>query len=149
MTEPVRRSVRVRCDITHAFEVFTSRVDVWWPRGHRRFENSQMTLEALAGGRFVERSDQGEENKLGEVLACEPPHRISYTWYPGATDQPTHVDVRFVAEGEETIVHIVHSEGTSGLGETWPQRSERFQRGWDLILPAYATLASQRLTPRN
>jgi uncharacterized protein YndB with AHSA1/START domain len=126
--------VRVRCSIGHAFAVFTQGVDTWWPKGHRRFADSRLVLEARVGGRFFERSTGGEEAALGEVLACEPPHSISYSWRPGAIDQPTRVDIRFTQEGAETVVHVVHSEGESGLGEAWPERVVLFERGWQIVL---------------
>jgi hypothetical protein len=68
VVEPLRRSMRVRCPIEHAFLAFTDRIDQWWPPGHRRFEGSRLFLEAVAGGRFFERSPGGEEartRKLG------------------------------------------------------------------------------------
>ena len=139
MAEPLRREVRVRCSIEHAFEVFTARIDLWWPPGHRRFETSQLHLEAAVGGRFFERSSSGEEAKLGEVIRCEPPHHISYTWFPGALDKPTQVDVTFAAAGEETIVNVVHSEAESGLGSLWFDRMKLFQRGWEHVLAAFCS----------
>jgi uncharacterized protein YndB with AHSA1/START domain len=137
----VRKTVRVRCSVARAFEVFTGRIDLWWPSGHRRYQGSQLCLEAVAGGRFFERSKDGQEAKLGKVVACEAPHRISYTWYPGAFQKPTHVDVTFVQDGEETIVNVVHSEGESALGDAWPERAALFTRGWEKVLPAFAALA--------
>lgn len=136
MAEPLVRRVRVRCSVDHAFSVFTERVDLWWPPGHRRFAESTLLLEARVGGRFVERAASGEEVRLGDVLACDPPHSISYTWFPGASSQPTRVDVRFLGEGEETTVEVRHGEGESELGELWPDRVKLFERGWTHVLAA-------------
>jgi uncharacterized protein YndB with AHSA1/START domain len=141
MTERVVRTVRVRCTIAHAFEVFTARIDLWWPRSHRRFDDSCLKLEPTAGGRFVECSARGDEVILGDVLACDPPHRIRYTWYPGAIQAPTCVDVAFAEEGSETIVTIVHSEA-GALGDVWPERVRLFERGWDTVLPAFVAHAA-------
>ena len=138
MAEPLQRTIRVRCPVDHAFHVFTSRVDLWWPSGHRRFAVSQLTLAARVGGRFVERSDAGEEALLGEVMGCEPPHRIRYTWYPGAIEHPTLVDVCFEEDGEETVVKVIHTEGDSQLGDAWPSRVRLFERGWTHVLDALA-----------
>lgn len=79
MAEPLCRTVRVRCPIAHAFRIFTARIDLWWPQGHRRFAGSRLHLETFPGGRFFERSAAGEEARLGDLLSCEPPHRISLT----------------------------------------------------------------------
>lgn len=138
MSEPLRRTVRVRCPVAHAFDVFTARLDLWWPPKHRRFAASELFLEARVGGRFFERSSTGEEARLGEVVRCEPPHRITYSWYPGALAGPTEVDVRFTEDGEHTLVEVTHSEGNSQLGDAWPQRVELFGRAWGHVLPAFA-----------
>jgi uncharacterized protein YndB with AHSA1/START domain len=130
--------VRLRCSVAHAFQTFTDRVDVWWPPGHRRYQGSRLVLEAQVGGRFYERAPTGEEMELGQVLACEPPHSISYSWRPGALAQPTRVDLRFEPEGAETVVHVLHSEGGSQLGPAWPERARLFERGWQHVLTALA-----------
>ncbi len=144
MNTPVVRQVRVNCQVHHAFEVFTTQLDLWWPIGHRRFTESTLYLEAQKGGRFFERSKEGKEVLLGEVLHCDPPHRISWTWYPGAIAEPTLVEVSFTPEDSGTLVEVVHSEGQSALGEAWPGRAAIFSRSWDEVLPAYAAEANNR-----
>ena len=42
MNEPLKRSVRVRCPIDHAFAVFTDRIDLWWPSSHRMLSDSRL-----------------------------------------------------------------------------------------------------------
>jgi uncharacterized protein YndB with AHSA1/START domain len=139
VNEPVRKSLRVDCAVEHAFDVFTSRIDLWWPLSHRRVQGSVMLLEAKVGGLFAERTPSGEELRMGEVIRCEPPHAISYTWYPGAIEKPTTVDVRFIDNGDHTVVEVTHSEGGSGMGEQWPQRAQLFARNWGFVLPAYVS----------
>lgn len=142
MNTPVIRETRVRCSRRHAFTVFTERIDAWWPEGHRRFgSDSTVTLEATAGGRFSEQGPNGEDALLGEVLLCDPPARILYTWYPGAISGPTLVEITFSEDAGETLVRVVHSEGDSELGELWPTRAAKFSSSWDEVLPAFAGLA--------
>jgi uncharacterized protein YndB with AHSA1/START domain len=149
MNEPVKKSLRVECGVEHAFDVFTSRIDLWWPRSHRRFEGSVILLEPAVGGRFTERTPAGKDVHMGEVIRCEPPHAISYTWYPGAIEEPTTVDVRFIDKGNHTIVEVTHSEGHSGLGDAWPHRAQVFAKNWGAVLPAYGSVAKGafRATP--
>jgi len=137
MNEPVRKRVRVACDASHAFTVFTSRIDLWWPQGHRRFARSVMVLEAKAGGMFAERAPDGEEFRMGEVISCDPPREIRYSWYPGGTGRPTLVEIRFTADRDHTLVEVTHSEAESGLGTAWPDRARLFDRNWNIVLPAY------------
>jgi uncharacterized protein YndB with AHSA1/START domain len=148
MPESLRRCVRGRCSIAHAFEVFTARVDLWWPPGHRRFDDSRLVLEATPGGRFFERSKGGDEFKLGDVLDCDPPRRIRYTWYPGAIEAPTVVDVRFAEEGADTVVTVEHSEADA-LGDAWPERVKLFERAWQIVLPAFAAHAASTTDPEG
>ena len=143
MTNSLRKTIRVRCSVSHAFRIFTEQVDIWWPPGHRKFENSRMCFEVHEGGRFFEQSTAGEEAVLGEVLACEPPHRISYTWHPGKIELPTLVEISFEADGEETIVNVVHSEGNAALGDKWPERAQLFTRGWNHVLTAFEAHATE------
>ena len=137
MAEPLERTLRVECPVDHAFVVFTEHVDSWWPRSHRRFDESRLILEPEVGGRFVEVAKDGREARLGEVLLYERPHRIRYTWFPGAINHPTQVDVSFTQDGAETVVRVVHSEGESALGEAWPERVQLFVRGWTHVLAAF------------
>ncbi|MCA9656188.1 MAG: SRPBCC domain-containing protein [Myxococcales bacterium] len=135
--EPLERRVELRCSAAHAFAVFTGCIDAWWPPSHRRFDRSELRLEPRVGGRFYERSESGEEARLGEVLRWDPPRRVTYTWYPGAITEPTEVDVRFAPHGDHCLVEVTHAEGRSGLGDAWPQRVALFGRAWDHVLPTF------------
>jgi uncharacterized protein YndB with AHSA1/START domain len=101
-----------------------------------------LVLEAEVGGRFFERASSGEEAELGTVLVCEPPHRISYTWRPGAITEPTRVDIHFQRQGGETVVEVLHSEADSKLGDAWPERVALFTRGWTHVLAAFQEAAT-------
>ena len=130
----------MKCSVEHAFDVFTARIDLWWPPGHRRFPSSTMALDAKAGGRFVERAPDGREAVLGEVLDVERPTRVKYTWTPGSPDAPTEVEVRFTADGDETLVEVHH---TAGASRVWTEKVALFERGWSAVLPAFADAAAR------
>jgi hypothetical protein len=53
MIEPLRLSVEIQCSAAHAFEVWTSRLSTWWPKGHSASGDPDMvvTLEPRMGGR--------------------------------------------------------------------------------------------------
>lgn len=144
MNEPVVKGIRVECPIHDAFQTFTARIDLWWPIAHRRFRDSVMVLEPWAGGGFFEKSQDGQEVRLGDVLSIEPPHSLVYTWFPGAVAKPTLVQVSFVEGPDAVMVTVTHSEGGSLLGEEWPKRAVRFAKSWEEVLPAFAEfLASE------
>ena len=139
MNSTLEKRIEVACSIEHAFSTFTQKVDLWWPRGHRKFKDSRLSLESSVGGCLVERSRAGEEFRIGEVLVWEPPERLSYAWYPGSPQSPTRVDIYFrAASAERTLVEVVHQEGASGLGDTWTDRVVLFNRGWTAVLDALA-----------
>ncbi len=75
---------------------------------------------------------------MGEVISCDPPRAIRYSWYPGGIGRPTLVEIRFTDDGSHTLVEVTHSEAESGLGSAWPDRARVFDRNWDIVLPAYA-----------
>lgn len=138
MNEPLRRQVRVACPVAHAFRIFTERIDLWWPQGHRKSEQSELNLEGFVGGRFFERLPDGGEFLLGEILVYTPPERIRFSWHPGKLTKPTEVDVRFTPIGESTLVEVEHREGSSDLGPLWQERVQLFQRGWQRVFEALA-----------
>jgi uncharacterized protein YndB with AHSA1/START domain len=148
MNEPVVKSVRVDCPIHDAFLSFTARIDLWWPTSHRRFRSSVMVLEPWTGGGFFEKSADGQDVRLGDVLRFEPPHTLAYTWFPGAIAKPTLVRVNFVEEPEAVLVTVTHTEGESALGDEWPQRAVKFTKSWEVVLPAFASfLAAEESVP--
>ena len=111
---PVRRSLFVKATPEHAFEVFTSGFDRWWPKGHSVGASPQKTavLEPMAGGRWYEVGEDGGETQWGEVMTWEPPVRVVLIWRIGADwkcdpDLHTEVEVRFTPEGEGVPPELV------------------------------------------
>jgi uncharacterized protein YndB with AHSA1/START domain len=150
MNEPVVKKVRVECPIYDAFQTFTARIDLWWPIAHRRFPDSVVVLEPWTGGGFLEKSRDGEEVRLGDVLRFEPPHALDYTWFPGAIGKPTLVQVSFVEETDAVLVTVTHSEGESALGVEWPARALKFKKSWEVVLPTFASfLEAEESVPQE
>ncbi len=144
MNEPIRKKIRVECSREHAFVTFIEKIDLWWPKGHRKFGSSKMHLEAKIGGSFVEESTEGERWELGRVIKCDPPRMIAYTWFPGALSGPTLVSVFFAEDGDGTLVSVVHREGEAELGDLWPERAALFERGWSTVLPLFGAAINAR-----
>lgn len=85
----------------------------------------------------MERAANGDEIELGEVVTCDPPNGISYTWNPGKGAGPTLVSVSFAPDSTGTLVQIIHSEADSELADLWGERVALFDRGWNIVLPAF------------
>ena len=137
MNSPLQLQVEVGCSPSHAFRIFTEKVDLWWPPGHRKRRGSSLQFEPFVGGRFLEVGPGEEVSALGQVLVWQPPERLVYSWYPGAHLGPTEVQIHFCAQGATTRVEVLHSEGESLLGDKWNERVTRFNRSWNEVLPAF------------
>src|ERR1700724_2031450 len=75
---PVRKTVRVKAPVAHAFEVFTSGLTRWWPHdfgvGKRPIE--KVLMEPRLGGRWLEISEDGTQTRVPTITLWLPPHRL-------------------------------------------------------------------------
>jgi uncharacterized protein YndB with AHSA1/START domain len=57
---PVRKTIRVKAPIAHAFEVFTSGLTRWWPHDHGVGKKpiAKVLMESRLGGRWLEVSKE-------------------------------------------------------------------------------------------
>ena len=140
MTEPLRFTLDVACPADHAFAVWTSGIDTWWPADHTVTggDGLAVVLEPGVGGRIFERTSGGPEHDWGEVTVWDPPSRLEYLWFLRADRaDATDVSVRFVPVGERlTRVEITHS-GWERLGTRGGAWRDRNQQGWSTLLPHY------------
>jgi uncharacterized protein YndB with AHSA1/START domain len=134
------RSIALACPVEHAFAVFTDKIDLWWPRGHRRNREASLTLTDAA---LVEHSPDGSVWIMGEVTARQPPHLLALDWFPGASVAPTSVEIRFAAEGDGTLITVTHRALTLETKSIWPKRVSVFTSGWDNVLPALKTFIEE------
>src|SRR5437016_13141774 len=142
---PVRKSVRVKAPIAHAFEVFASGLTRWWPHNHGIGKKpiKKVMMEPRLGGRWLEIAEDGSETSVATIILWEPPHRFVMVWQVNAQWKPdlamkSEVDVRFTAGGPDaTAVELVHHKfetmgpdaGASlrkDVDGGWPDLMERF-----------------------
>ncbi len=140
----VNKSIRVKRPIEAAFRLFTAEIHRWWPLkegfSFDRARADLIFLEPRTGGRFYERFTDGAEHDVGVVTACEPPHRIVFTFKSPDWDGPTEVEVRFAPEGDATRVDLEHRgwERAGAEAKTW---RDRFEGGWQTVLARYVQQA--------
>ena len=145
MIEPLRLEFVVACPADHAFEVWTARIDQWWPDDHTVSAETDLTvvLEQRPGGRIFERTTAGAEHDWGEVTTWEPPTRFGYLWHIRRDRaDATEVEIRFVDRGDATTrVEIEHRgwERLGAEGESWRDRN---RGGWATLLPKFIAAAS-------
>lgn len=139
MIEPLKVEFTVACSPQHAFEVWAQRTSQWWPQGHSLSGDPDMIVafEPFAGGRIFERTPKGVELDWGQVLAWDPPHRLSYMWHIyGDRLDATEVEVNFAAEEDTTKVTIVH-RGWERLGSRGEKLRKRNRAGWAGLIDHY------------
>lgn len=140
MSAPIEMSLRVDCPPAHAFEVWTRRIDLWWPRGHSLSGDPGMRveIEPRPGGRILERTPAGREHVWGEVRAWEPPGRLVFLWHIyGSRPEGTDVEVTFAPEGAGTRVTVTHT-GWERLAAARPDLRDRNEAAWGRVLPHFA-----------
>ena len=142
--EPLRIEFLVRCSPRHAFDLWASRTELWWPKDHAASGESlaSVTFEPRPGGRIYERAADGTEHDWGEVLSWEPPRRLRYLWHIGAERRDaTEVEVTFRAADDATAVTILHS-GWERLGASAAERRDRNRAGWAGVIAAFEPAAA-------
>jgi uncharacterized protein YndB with AHSA1/START domain len=114
----VQRSVTVKADLAHTFNVFTAGFDTWWPRSHHIGKKplQKAVIESRTGGRCFGREADGTECQWGTVTTWEPPNRLVIAWqidpnwqFDADLSKASEVEVRFTAEsGGMTRVDLEH-----------------------------------------
>jgi len=137
---PLVMEFTVAASCEHAFDLWSNRPSLWWPRSHTisRADDLEIIFERHPGGRIYERTGDGTEHDWGEVTAWEPPNRVTYRWHlffdPA---DATSVEVTFASGKEGTAVRIEH-RGWERLGAKGPDRRTNTGRAWGAIIPVYA-----------
>lgn len=150
---PVRKELVVAASADHAFKVFTSGIDRWWPRQHHIGSSplKREVLEPGAGGRWYGLSEDGTECDVGKVLVWDPPRRLVLAWQitsdwkfdPGFT---TEVEVTFTAEGPKATRLVLEHRDLHryGLAEpTYRRAIDSKEGGWGFILQRFADEAAR------
>ncbi|HVS62394.1 MAG TPA: SRPBCC family protein [Thermoanaerobaculia bacterium] len=139
---PLRKSVRVCRSAADAFRLFTAELESWWPLRTHSVSGDRTRLcafECHRGGQIYEEDQDGKRFVWGTVLVWDPPYRLAFTWHPGrAEDTRQEVEVRFLEQGDETRLELVHT-GWERLGNEALETRGRYDSGWQAVLEAYAS----------
>ena len=139
-TEAITKEIHVEAAPETAFKVFTERIGEWWPLEQYSVLGGETSV-AFEGDRIVERLGD-HESVWGEVLAFELAAHVRFTWHPGrpSEEDPTEVDVTFAADGDGTLVTLVHG-GWERVAEERRAGRVDYDNGWPGVLQRYAALA--------
>ncbi len=143
--EAIRKSRVVPLSPEAAFDLFTARLDTWWPLGRHSIGQegaASVRFEGQVGGRVVEVLDDGAEHSWADVLAWDPPHRFVIAWHPSVEpDAASIVEVRFSAEGDGTRLELEH-RGWEEFGDDDGKRlRDEYDVGWEPVLGGYEAAA--------
>jgi len=149
---PVRKSLIVDATPEHAFDVFTAKIDRWWPKTHGIGASliQQSVIEPFVGGRWYTRCEDGTDVVIGHVLAWQPGARLVVTWEVNAAWKPdarvtfaSEIEVRFVADAAGgTQLELEHRNfERMGAAEGETMRSA-VDSGWPGLLQLFSAEAS-------
>jgi len=144
---PVRKSVIVKATPEHAFNVFTARIDRWWPKTHGigAAPIQESIIEPFVGGRWYTRCEDGSDVVVGHVRAWQPGAQIVVTWEISAAWKPdarvafaSEVDVRFTLDGAGgTRVELEHRYFERMGGAEGDAMRNAVDNGWPGLLRLY------------
>ena len=134
---PIRKSIRVRASRETAFKTFVEGMGEWWLKSHPLLKSPQkdVVIEQRDGGRWFEVGEDGSEQTWGRVLDWSPLDRLVLAWQLNAdwTYDPgfeTTVEVRFIAEGDQTLVEFEHRD-LDRFGERAAEVRGGYESGMD------------------
>ena len=119
MMEPIVVEFAVKAAPGHAFDIWTSKPSIWWPRSHTVTQDPDLSVvfEPFPGGRIFERGSDGSEHDWGEVLVWEPPFRVDYLWHLFFDrSEATEITVTFTETDSGSRVRLVQT-GFDKLGD--------------------------------
>jgi len=135
---PIHKTRTVVLEQAAAFELFTARMESWWPLTTHSIAQKGaigVRFEGRVGGRVVELTEDGVEHAWADVLAWDPPHRFLLAWHPSIDPEAASLlDVRFVALDSGTRIEIEH-HGWEEFGAVEGRSlRDQYDPGWEAAL---------------
>ncbi|WP_345104543.1 SRPBCC family protein [Mucilaginibacter panaciglaebae] len=144
----IRKELLVEASQETAFNVFTTKMGLWWPKSHHigTAPMVKLSLENQLNGRWYSTHEDGSEVEIGYVLVWDPYNLLVLNWQINGDfkfdDQlTTRVEVQFIAESPTTTRVILqhHDLNKLGSGKTIQMMDE----GWGMIFNLYKDLTNQ------
>jgi len=140
----IKKEMVVEASQETAFQVFSQKMDLWWPRSHHvgKTPMLKMVLEPKQRGRWYSAHEGGEVCEVGFIQDYQPNSRLLLIWQLNGEFKHdpalnTEVEVLFTAQGpKKTLVKFEHRNI-----ETLGKAVEGMDRGWGLILNLFGQLA--------
>ncbi|MFT5065395.1 MAG: hypothetical protein ACJAWC_001181 [Yoonia sp.] len=140
MTPDIRKTVDVPLTPTQAFDLFTRKLDTWWPSATHSVSAANddtplsIKIDPRKGGKITEKLRDGTSATWGTVTHWSPGNRIDINWHVGrGADEATQVTVMFTSIDTGTRVDLIHS-GFDSHRDTAMASLANYTAGWDLVL---------------
>jgi hypothetical protein len=138
----IRKSVVLPLTPVAAFELFTQRIDEWWPADRRHAQGASSKIFMLRTGRFYERTPEGHEIELGCVRSWDCPRQILLDFFVATgSENPTQVEIMFSPLADSTQVTVTHWP-TPDNADVWDKKAPRYGRSWEVVLMALGRAAA-------
>lgn len=138
----IKKEVLVEASQETAFNVFTQKMDAWWPKTHHvgKTPMVESVLEQKDGGRWFSRHEDGSEVNVGYILSWDPYAQVILAWQIDGNFKydpklVTEVEVNFIPEGKRTRVMFEHRDLQKLAGGT--KVIADMDNGWGMILNLY------------
>jgi len=144
----IKKEFMVEASQQTAFEVFTQKMDLWWPRTHHigSAEMTEMVVEPFVNGRWYSKHADGKEASIGHVLTYQPYNLFVLAWqingdFECDPELITEVITEFIAEGPTTTRVKFEHKDLHKLGNG--KSVESMNDGWGMIMNLYKQIAEQ------
>jgi len=156
----VSKSIVVEIPPARAFELFLHQ-EAWWPVATHRIDihaPGTVVLEPFVGGRWYERSREGNEIEWGRVLAFDPPHRILLSWHVGSDwnyepdpARVSEIEVSFLAESRGRTRVVFEHRHLERYGDQAKRMRSVLERphAAEAVLQAFETAVTGAKTGRS
>jgi uncharacterized protein YndB with AHSA1/START domain len=138
----VKKELWVEASQQTAFEVFTQKMDSWWPRTHHigACPMTELVVETKPGGRWYSTHEDGSEADIGYVMTYEPYSQFTLCWQVNGDFKFdaglfTEVQVQFIPEGPNTTRVKMEHKDMQKLGGS--KLIGSMDQGWGMIMERY------------
>src|SRR5471032_2327537 len=149
--EPITRSVTVKAPPAKAFDLFTSHMSEWWPKGKTPGKNPavDLVIEPHVNGRWFERDAEGKETQWGDVVAWEPPSRLLLAWRLNTAwhydpNLMTEVEITFAPSNAGGTVVTLQHRNLERFGADAEPHVAKISTGWPTRLNDFAEFANNQ-----
>jgi len=140
MLAPIIKTVTLPTNPDRAFELFTQRMEDWWPLATHSVLSAMgnpsvgVQFEPFEGGRLYETGKDGGTEDWGRVTDWSPGKSVGFLWHPGENPaNATQINVTFqVTDTGDTHVTLTHSNWEA-LGDKAEVEQASYSPGWDQV----------------